>query len=103
MMIIMTTSRSLSYALQLQREKNKGFPAVETRIDPSIKTCFVFLAVIFLEDHQPHISKLMINNCNISQKEFANRKICTKINEQSKLTDQCDTHSFVSDQVKNTK
>jgi hypothetical protein len=36
----------------------------------------------------------MINNWNISQKEFANRKI-SKISEQSKLTDQCDTHSLV--------
>jgi hypothetical protein len=45
----------------------------------------------------------MINNCNISQKEFGNRKISTKISEQSKLTDECDTHSFVSDQVKKYK
>jgi hypothetical protein len=58
----------------------------------SIKTSYFWQW--FLEDHQPYISKLMINNWNISQKEFANRKI-SKISEQSKLTDQCDTHSLV--------
>jgi hypothetical protein len=41
MIIIMTTSRSLSCALQLQREKNKGFPAVETRIDPVSYRLFI--------------------------------------------------------------